>query len=105
MTLTSETQQVQNSIKKELFQISENLSNTRILVTSVENFIKVELVTKKSCRKVSEVRVDVLKESDASNIFIDLLHEMKPEDTYLEKFNRRIINCEKCKKKRRIINE
>lgn len=102
MTLTSETQAMKNKIIEELLMISENLDNTKVVITTHKHFLEVELKTKKSNRKVSETKVDVSKEKDASNIFIDLLHKMKPEDTYLEKFNRRLINCEKCRKKRRM---
>lgn len=102
MTLTSEVQAIKNSIIEELLMISENLDNTKIVITTHKNFLEVELKTKKSNRKVSEAKIDVLKEKDASNIFIDLLHKMKPEDTYLEKFNRKLINCEQCRKKRRM---
>ena len=48
MTLTSEVQAIKNSIIEELLMISENLDNTKIVITTNKNFLEVELKTKKS---------------------------------------------------------
>lgn len=47
MTLTSETQAMKNKIIEELLMISENLDNTKVVITTHKHFLEVELKTKK----------------------------------------------------------
>ena len=106
-TLTSETHKNKKEnyekiekLVQELKLISNNLDNTKIEILTIMNkIVEVKLKTKETDRTLSNLTIDINK-ADASNIVIDLLNAMKPEDTYLEKFNRKLLKCEKCKKER-----